>query len=220
MGIRRIAVYTTAAAGITGCLLDLISFFVFASRYSGYDPVKQSLSYLGSSNSPVSDCASYWWIIFGILIILFAVGFYLAYLHNRKFIRLAAICIGLYGLGEGLGSGLFKFDIVGNAKTASYLFHEIFGSIGIFAILVLPFIVAKVASFEKKTGFRIFTRYIIVFGFVFFVLFSLRLLDVTTGLIILINRFTGLWQKLFLLNYYIFLIVLGIIMIKDSRNIV
>ncbi len=217
MNNRRIIIYTGALAGISGCLLDSASFFVFAARYPGHDQLKDALSKLGATASPISGIVSMWWIIFGILMIIFALGFKTAYSDGDRFSRLAALCIALYGLGEGIGSGVFKFDIVNNVKTVSYLFHELFGTIGVFSILALPFLVLRTIPFYGNRKFKKFTGYIIGFGFTFFILFSIRYLNLSSLPTDLINRFTGLWQRLFLINYYIFLVAVGLRMIKEGR---
>jgi hypothetical protein len=216
MGGKRILIYTGAVAGITGCVADIISFFVFASKYPGYNQVSEALSNLGSSISPVSHQISVWWIAFGIMIIVFALGFGIAYSHGGKFVKLAAWCIFFYGLGEGIGSGLFKFDLVNNVKTFSYSLHEVFGTIGVFGILALPFIILKTDIFGKNQRFRKFTRVILITGTLFFVLFSIRYININNPMTDLINKFTGLWQRMFLSVYYVYLVAISIRMIKDT----
>jgi hypothetical protein len=219
MNTKQVIIYTGAFAGIAGCLVDIASFFVFASRYQGYDQIRQPLSELGSSISPVSASISAWWAIFGILMVVLALGFYTAYTDNGRSGKMAAICIALYGLGEGIGSGLFKFDIINNVKTVSYSLHELFGSIGVFSILALPFLVFRITPFNRTLRFRTFSSYIIIFGFIFFIMFSIRYVNLTNGVTDLINKYTGLWQRLFLFNYYIYLITVSLRMIRDSSGI-
>lgn len=212
---KRAIIYTGAIAGLAGCMGDIISFFVFASRYKGYNPVNQALSDMGSSVSPISGIVSFWWILFGILIIVYAFGFNAAYSRYGRFAKISTWLIIFYGIGEGIGSGLFKFDIVNNAKTLSYSIHEVFGSIGVFGIILLPFAVLKIDKFTAGRSFARLTRLVIIFGLIFFVLFSIRYVNLTNIITDFINRFTGLWQRLFLVTYYIFLITISIRMLRE-----
>lgn len=218
MNSRNIIIYTGASAGIIGCLIDSVSFFVFAANHPGHDQLKDALSNLGATASPISGIVSLWWVIFGILMIIFALGFNAAFSKGGRYARLAALCLGLYGLGEGIGSGVFKFDIVNNIKTVSYLFHELFGIVGVFSLISLPFLVPKTIPFYGNRKFKQFTNYISGFGIAFFVLFTIRYVNLATSLTDLINRFTGLWQRLFLLTYYIFLVAVGLKMIRETRH--
>jgi hypothetical protein len=215
MEARKAFATMGAIVGLAGCAADLVSFFVFASKYNGYDQIGQALSELGSSISPVSHMVSTWWIIFGTMMILLSAGFGALYSREGKYARIAALLIFLYGLGEGIGSGIFKFDIVNNVKTVSYSFHEVFGSIGVFGIIALPFVVLKTKSFSKNARFRMFTWGIVVCGILFFVLFSIRYVNLSNAVTDLINKFTGLWQRLFLLVYYIYLAAVCLKMIRD-----
>jgi hypothetical membrane protein len=115
----KIIVFTGSAACFAGCIGDFLSLFILGPEYPGYSQMHDTMSSLGSSTSPVSDIISAWWVILGILMIIFAFGFRAAYPHDNKYVRIVFWLLILYGLGEGLGSGLFKADRVSGSYITS-----------------------------------------------------------------------------------------------------
>jgi hypothetical protein len=171
------------------------------------------MSSLGSSESPVSDIISAWWIILGILMIIFAFGFRAAYFRSDKNARIAFWLIILYGLGEGVGSGLFKADRIAGSYATSFIVHDILGSIGVLAIVLLPLAVKKIKPFCFSQAFVLFSHFVMIVGLLFLILFSTRFIDFGKNQIAL---YKGLWQRLFVLVYYIYLMAIAVRMARDS----
>jgi len=213
---RKIVVLSGAFACIAGCIGDFLTIFIMGHEYPGYNHLHDTMSSLGSSVSPVSDIISILWIILGILMVMFAFGFRAAYSTGDKYVKIVFWLLILYGLGEGLGSGLFKADRVSGSYTTSFIVHDILGGAGVVAILILPVIVQKIKPFFSNPGFIRFSRITLILGILFLVLFSLRFVGNENNLL---SRYKGLWQRLFILNSYIYISFIAFRMIRKTIHI-
>ncbi len=209
MNNRKIIVFTGVAACFTGCTGDFLSLYLLGAKYPGYSHIADPVSFLGSSVSPVSELISIFWIVLGLLMITFALGFRTAYSSDDKNVKIAFWLLIIYGLGEGLGSGLFKADEVNNSYTLSFIIHDILGGAGVFAILMLTVIVPRIDEYSTSRGFKIFSRIIMIVGILLLVLFSQRFIGSKYVVAYEIAKFTGLWQRLLILDYYIYLNVIA-----------
>ncbi len=194
---------------ILTCISDLIVVFVLGNHYAGYSQLKDTMSMLGTSISPVSNIISIWWICIGIVFICFGIIFGKTFNDDSNAIRLGSFLIILYGWGEGIGSGLFKADRVEGRMTDSFMMHSLAGGIGVIAALMLPFILRKAVVKQRKSQFHIFSWAVFVFGLFTTILFTFRFSSDQNNFIAL---YKGLWQRLFLLNLYVYFIVLSVIM--------
>jgi len=130
----------SSVACMIACIGEFVTIFAFGVHYPGYSHLKDTMSLLGTSVSFVSNEISIWWVIMGVLFILFGMGLKKAFEEKGGIAKLASWLIILYGIGEGIGSGLFKADRTANGLTTSAIIHDITGGIGVAAILVFPFI--------------------------------------------------------------------------------
>jgi hypothetical protein len=210
---RKILALTGSVACFAGCSGDFLSLFIFGPDYPGYSQLHDTMSSLGSSASPVSDIISAWWVLLGILMIMFAFGFRSAYPPRDKYVRIVFWLLILYGLGEGLGSGLFKADRVSGSYTTSFIVHDILGGAGVVAILVLPLIIQKISPFFSSPRFIRFSYITFVLGTLFLVLFSFRFIGNGENIM---AEYKGLWQRLFILVYYIYLTTIGIKIVVET----
>jgi hypothetical membrane protein len=208
---RKILVYAGSAACFIGCIGDFLSLFILGSHYPGYSQLHNTMSSLGSTASPVSGIISAMWVILGLLMIVFAFGFKEALPRDDKYVKAVFWLLILYGLGEGAGSGLFKADTVSGTYTISFIVHDILGSAGLIAILILPLIVQKIKPYFSGRCFLRYSVITVVSGTLFLVLFSFRFIGNETNAL---SSLKGLWQRLFVLVYYIYLTVLAIKMIR------
>ena len=174
--------------------------------------MKDSLSWLGVSSSPVSGIQSKWSIIVGLVFMLFAIGFRKAFINYGKLSHLAALLIFLYGLGEGVASGVFKFDHVAGGLTIMAVIHNIFGGVGDASLLVIPFVIRKLFKREQFPGMHLYSAIAATIGIVFILLFAFRMdyFDHT-----FLNVYSGIWQRVFLFNYYLYFSVISTMMLKN-----
>lgn len=212
---KKLLVIFAVIACFTACFGDFLAIIILGNFYPGYSQVFNTMSSLGETASPVSAIISTWWIVLGFLIILFALGLRKAFDSDDNYVKIAAWLIILYGLGEGLGSGLYKADHVNNLLTTSAIIHEILGGVGIFAILVLPLVMQKVIPRNTNSGFYKLSFIVFYAGIVLLVMFSFRFFLPESNIL---AQYKGLWQRLFVLDYYLYLIVIALMMIKKRQT--
>lgn len=196
---------------ITVCLADLIVLYLFGKEFPGYSQASDTISLLGSPVSPVSNIASVWWIILGIVFIAFAAGFYAEFRDKGSIALTAGILIAVYGLGEGLGSGLFKMDHSGGTMTLATIIHVAISGIGIVAVITVPLVVRRLFPAREHHSFYIFSGVIFYIGILSSILFLARY----TGDNIL-HQYSGIWQRITLVNTYIYFVVVSIMMIRSD----
>lgn len=196
---------------IMACTADLVSLYHLGKEFPGYSQASDTISLLGSRASPVSNIASAWWTILGIVFIIFAAGFYAEFRHKGRNALIAGILIAVYGLGEGLGSGLFKIDHPGGTPAMSTIIHDALGGIGIAAVIIVPLFIRKVLSPGKHNSFYIFSGVIFLIGIFSSLLFLARYSGDN-----ILYHYRGLWQRITLVNTYVYFVVVAIMMIRPD----
>jgi len=205
----------SAFAGIFASIVDVCTMFIFGMYFPGYSQLEDTVSMLGSSISPVSNQISTIWVIIGVLLILFGIGFHYEFEKKGIYSKISSWLIILYGFGEGIGSGVFKADRISNNLTTSAIFHEILGGIGIVSILLLPLFMQKVIPKKENPELHLMSQLVFYSGIVFILLFLFRFSADQTGII---SIYKGLWQRVFILISYTYLIRIAILMISRWRK--
>jgi Protein of unknown function (DUF998) len=206
----------SAVACIIACIGEFVFIFILGAYYPGYSHLKDTMSALGASSSPVSNEISLWWVIMGVSFIFFGTGFKKAFTGKGRYVNIASWVIILYGFGEGIGSGAFKADHVADGLTISEIIHDILGGIGITAILLFPLIMQKVITKNEMPIFYRMSRIVFISGIITIFLFVFRYSSDENNFF---EIYKGLWQRLFMLNTYVYLTTIAILMIK-RQNIV
>jgi hypothetical protein len=212
---RKILIIAGFIACIAACTGDFFTLFILGSKYPGYSQLFNTMSSLGASDSPVSAIISSWWIILGIFIVLFAFGFRAAFSPGNKYVKIAFWLLIIYGLGEGISSGMFKADLVYGSYAISYIIHDILGGAGVIGILILPLAVLKIDQFKFNPGFRKFSYIVLILGTLFLILFTFRFFGFKN---IFPGKYTGLWQRLFVLVYYIYITTIAFKMLRNPTH--
>ena len=205
----------SALAGILAILIDIVSMFTYGFLRLGYNSMNETVSSLGSSGSLMSTQISAIWIIVGVLLILFGLGFRKAFSEKGRFAIGASWLIILYGFGEGIGSGIFRADRIANSPTILGVIHEILGSMGVIAILFLPLVMQKVITKKENPLLQIVSIIVFVLGAVFMVFFLFRFSTDGNNFFYL---YKGLWQRLFILITSIYLLSIALFMIKKHQK--
>ena len=205
----------SAIASIIACIGEFVTIFAFGTCYPGYSQLKDTMSALGATVSPVSAEISTWWIIMGILFTFFGLGFKSAFSDKGKWATLAAWLIILYGLGEGIGSGVFKADHTETGLTTSAIIHDIVGGIGVFAILLFPLVMLKVIPKNEMPAFHRFSQILFVTGILTVLLFLFRYSSDENNFL---SVYKGLWQRLFMLNTYIYMVSVAVLVIRRRKK--
>ena len=209
---RKLLIGIGAISGILGCLVDVVSSTVLGSQIEGYDHLRSPLSQLGISTSPVAKEIAFWWEIVGILMIFFGISIYVAFKDKKKNARIASLLIILYGIGEGLGSGLFPADKAGTIHSGTGIFHILIGGMGVVGLAFFPLIMRNLMPGLKKVSMIIF-----IFGFIGVTLFLLS--PLMNEILNFIAEYKGLWQRLFITSYYFYLVVVAIKLIHFDLNV-
>lgn len=207
-------IITSALACIIACVGEFVVMFVFGAYYHGYSHLKDTVSSLGASNSPVSAIISIWWVIMGTLLIFFGSGFKKAFSEKGRYTKLASWLIILYGLGEGIGSGVFKANLVVDGLTTSAVIHDILGGIGLTAILLLPVIMQKVIDKNEMPVFYRMSKIVFIIGIIAVFLFMLKHFPFNDNFFAI---YKGLWQRLFILNNCIYLTIIAVLIINRQK---
>ncbi len=197
------------------CIGEFIVMFILGSYYPGYNQLKNTMSSLGASISPVSDIISSWWIWVGFMFIFFAAGLKNAFTEHKKSACIAAWVIAIYGIGEGIGSGLFKANHIAGEPTLSCMIHDTMGGIGVAAILIFPLAMMRVIPKAENRFFNIFSWIVFVLGLSSITLFLFRFSPDGKDIL---TVYQGLWQRLFMLIEYVYVIIIAVMMIRKSNS--
>jgi len=206
----KIAVVTCLIA----CIGDMILVNIFSRYYPGFNPVVQPTSALGALGSPVAHVVSAWWIIAGFIFLFFAFAYYQSEEIQTKAHHLTSWLFGIYAVGEEMGSGIFPGNrILGHLTTIGIL-HNVIGGIGTGALLISPFVLLK--KYRKNEDYLL-SRYLLfvcISGILIFITFTISHFN-WPGMKWLYLRH-GLIQRIFITDYYLFMIVMALKLYYDK----
>ncbi len=214
--LKRTLSSASAILCITASIADVVLIYIFGNQIPGYNQLTSTLSALGVSTSPVATEVTMWSVSLGLIYIFFGFGFLQVFNKYGKETRLAFLLILLYGLGENIASGVFRADRVNGELTNLAYLHDFLGGIGVLSLLLLPFVMQKIFT---KFSFPLFNRYsgmAWLVGFIATVFFSFRL-EYFAGTFL--YNYSGLWQRIFLVDYYIYFSVIAVMMIKENNSV-
>lgn len=210
---KKTLIYSSALLCIAGCIADFILIYIFGNQIPGYSQLSSTLSTLGISSSPVADQVTVWSVVLGIILIYFAFGFRKLY---GKETRITAWLIAIYGFGEGIASGIFRADTINGKLTDLGILHDILGGIGVAAILLFPWVMMKTFMLNSSRSFYRFSAVAGVIGLLSTLSFGFRL-DYFNGTFM--HAYIGLWQRIFLADYYVYFFVIAFMMLKKINFI-
>lgn len=195
----------TAICCFIACIGDFAVTYIIGLVFKQYDPLNQSESFLGAAGSPVAAYMNAWEIIFSILFVLYAYGLRRTIFNKGVWQHAVVWLIVVYGLGEGIGSGAFPFNHAGGVLTFTGKMHLLFSTIGVLAMVVASFVLLKVFPKQLFPKIHAYALFVAVSGPAFIILFLLAKQHIIP--------LKGLWQRLFILDYYSLLIVITIEML-------
>ena len=193
-------------------VMEIVADIWFGSMYPGYNWKAQSLSYLGQRGSPVEQWVQLSSILFTILITFFAYSFYQIN-ESNKWVGIAAFMLIIYGLGEGLGSGFFPIDLPDAIVTMNGRLHNIFGGIGDMGLVLFPFVLMLMFPKIENHKLHIYLWSVVGIGLLMASFFLIAKHFHPNNFI---SSYKGVWQRLYLFNYYI---MLGVINWQMARQI-
>jgi hypothetical protein len=178
---------------IVAALADLLIPVILGFKYTGYDHFRDTISTLGTKESPVKKQESINLIIVGILFLVFALGQRFAF-KNVGWSHNLYIC-GIIAFGIGcILAGIFPEDSKGFRESVSGKIHGIASGIGFIFLILNPLWATFIDAFEKYQALNIFLFGAGIITFALFMLSEKR----ETGFL----KYTGLFQRLNLIALY------------------
>jgi hypothetical protein len=208
-------VYVSLIACLVACLGDLAALVVFAHLYHGYNASLQTISALGAWESPISRLVSWWWIFIGSVFLLFAFAYGKCDVEPGSAQKRTAWLVAIYAAGEEIGSGIFPGNHLSGHLTSTGIVHNIVGGIGVVALVIAPFVLMRKYTPKDQPSFNHFLRLISLLGILAFVVFSLSRIVQPEYLWLRLRQ--GIWQRLFVVDYYIFLIGIAFKLLMEYR---
>jgi hypothetical protein len=202
--------YITAACGLLASCGDFIVTFILGALFPGYNSIHHSESYLGTSQSPVAFYMNAWGIVFFVLFLIYSIGLRKFLFIQGKWQLTVVICVALYGLGEGLGSGLFPYNHVNKVLTLSGELHSFFGAMGGIALAIIPLGCYKIFHRESYLKLNRYSLIVFIAGIILVIPFLLS----ESGII----SYRGLLQRVYILNYHAFFSVIALVMIRNTMK--
>ncbi len=213
--VKKSLIAASGILTIAACIADMAMIYAFGKQIPGYNQLTDSLSSLGISESPVASQVCVWSVTLGIVFILFAIGFRSVFSGYGKNARIASWLIILYGLGECVASGVFRADTINGQLTSQALVHDLLGGIGVTALILLPLVLMRIFTRELSPAFYRFSQIAFVIGLTSTLLFAFRINYFRDTFL---HIYSGVWQRIFLVNFYAYFITLAIIMINKTKK--
>ena len=172
---------------------DLLVPIIIGVEYPGYNYLIDTISTLGTSNSPVQKFQCINLIAVGILFIIFSVGQGLAFTQIKWCHRLFVLGIVLFGVGTIL-AGIFPEDPKGIAETISGKIHGIASGLGFIFLIFNPLWAIRIAEFKDLKYLNITLFILAILTFFLFIISE----NIDSGIL----KYTGLFQRLNLIILY------------------
>ena len=172
---------------IVAALADLFVPVILGLKYPGYNHFRDTVSTLGTKESPVRRQESINLFIVGILFLVFAFGQGFSF-KNIGWSHILYIC-GIIAFGMGsIIAGIFPEDPKGSQESVSGKIHGIASGIGFIFLILNPLWAIYIDDFQK---FSILNILLFVIGIITFILFMISE-KIDTGWL----KYTGLFQRL------------------------
>lgn len=178
---------------IAAIVTDLLGPFLWATRYPGYNHLRDTISALGAPGSPVQKEQSAALILVGSLLLVFAFGQGLSFQAVRWSHVLFLLGIVLFGVGSIL-AGIFPEDPAGAAETASGKIHGIASGLGFLFLILNPLWALWIEEFARLKAVNVGLFVAAVLSFAAFLASG----NHTAGIL----QYTGLFQRLNLAVLY------------------
>jgi hypothetical protein len=179
----------------------------------GYNSIRQYVSEFGIIPGMTSVIVSVWWICFGLLLVLFAIGLNRSIAKSGRAYWLGPLLIALYGLLDSVGSGIFPMDPPGASATFSGIIHTLVSFLGITALIFSPLpLILRIKNdphWKRLLPFAWFTQ--IFFG-------AIYLICLGAFSEMFLADYIGLLQRIFIYGADFWVAVLSYYTVKMNNN--
>jgi hypothetical protein len=203
-----IVIKSFALCGIIAAFMDIVIITILGELLPHYNPLEQTASELGATGGSYSVIISVWWLVYGLLIVAFAYGLNMGIVKAGAVWWMGMLLIAVFGVFDGIGSGVFQCDPGCLGKTLIGKLHLVVSVIGTSALLPAPFFVwLRMCHDERWRGYRTFTITIQGVAIVLSILFLCVEIPSCNGIL---KIKVGLLQRIFLSINYLWIVVLAV----------
>lgn len=189
--------------GILSSILYITATILGALTWKGYDPASQAVSELIAVDAPSAPLVIPLFIIYGLLILAFAVGIWLSAAGNRP-LRIASILIAAKEVLGIYGTLFAPMHMRGVDATFSDTMHMIITGVGVL-LCMFPAIGFASASFGKN--FRIYCIITMLVFLVFGILAGMSVQQIGSNQP---TPLVGFYERINIFTYMLWIIVLSI----------
>jgi hypothetical membrane protein len=200
---NRRLISVLSLTGILGSVLNILIIITLDLTVPDYNSTTQYVSEFGITPGITSEIVSSWWIVSGIILILFSLALNNTMEKAGRFSFLGPLCICLYGLLDSIGSSIFPMDVAG--ETITGMIHTIVSFIGITAVTFSP--LALVGRMKKDPRWNRLVGFTWITQIIFCVIYVVCVLAFTE---IYFGQYVGFLQRVFIYGVDIWIIVLGL----------
>jgi hypothetical protein len=198
-------------AGIVASLLYAILNIAVLHFWPEYSAFYQTVSELSAINAPTRELWLPWGIAYALLMAVFGIGM-LQMKNQKKPLRIAGWLFIAYGLLSTCWPPMHQRDVLAaGGETVTDKLHLVFAGVTVL-LMVLQISFAMAAM---KKAFRIYSVITLIVLMTFGLLTSMQAPDVNKNFP---TPWIGVWERLDIGAYLIWVIVLAILLIKKSRK--
>jgi len=162
-------------------------------RYPGYNHLVDTISTLGTQNSPVKKLEQLNLMVIGLLFVIFSILQHFLFTDKTTLVNLYSIGIGLFGAGSVL-AGIFPEDEKNTQETASGKIHGIASGIGFMFLGLNPLWAVWIKEFKTLSLVNLLLFIVATTAFILFMISEKK----EKGLL----KYTGLFQRINLVALY------------------
>jgi hypothetical membrane protein len=197
-------------SGILASILNSSLIIALDLTVPDYNSITQYVSEYGTIPGVISKIVSAWWIISGIMLMLFSFALNNAMQKSGRFSFVGPLCICLYGLMDSIGSAIFPMDTAD--VTFSGIIHILVSFIGITAVIFSP--LALVNRMKKDPVWSNLVCFAWVTQICFLLIYIVCVLAFAD---IYFSKYAGILQRVFILEADIWMAVLGFYALKALK---
>lgn len=200
------------AVGAATLALDFVVVYGVALASPSYSHTAQYMSELAVPGEPYAALLSAWWVLYGLLLVGFAVGLRGAFGRVEIAAGAMPFLVALTGAGLGVGGGLYPCDAGCAGITPSGKAHTLAGVVGSLALVAAP--LALGFATRRHPVARALSLQAWAFGAAGLAIFALSLASGAPDSALAPYR--GLWQRVFLAFYYAWLTLLATQLVRGE----
>ncbi|MHA1385410.1 MAG: DUF998 domain-containing protein [Candidatus Helarchaeota archaeon] len=189
-----------AIFGILIPVLDIIMFYILGVLTPGYNSIIKTISELGEAGAQYATLASIYFIISGIIFILFSIGLYHG-IDESNGSWIGPFLLAIEGGFDFIGSGIFPCDVGCAGQTVSGMMHLIVSLIGMVAMTLAPFFIWR--SLKKDENWSGYEKLSLIIGVLIIFMLGIFMVSFDTHILV------GLTQRILYYTYLAWILVLA-----------